>query len=279
MLKGARRACVVVAIAIGVAAVPAVVWADPDYFSGQTECGSDGSGPGCQVGAESGESSPGDGGRPDGGSTTGGDQGEEDGAPAAAETEPNCEEVDSLAQECEAALAQAGLDGGEPAVDPVAVANEARDSLRLPDPGIATSPGADGPVLVQVPVWLWVEEDTWRPESAEAAVPGGSVSVTATPSTAKWSMGDGSTVSCEGPGVPFVVGRDDPAAASPECGHTYTRASVGEADGVYGLGLEVTWEVTWESSDGDGGELDPLVTSADAEVTVVESHGLVERAG
>ncbi|NYE50029.1 hypothetical protein HDA32_005149 [Spinactinospora alkalitolerans] len=134
-------------------------------------------------------------------------------------------------------------------------------------------------MLVQVPVWLWVDEETWRPESARAEVPGGSVSVTAAPRSADWSMGDGEVVSCTGPGMPFVVGRDDPAAPSPECGHTYTRASAGEPGGVYELGLDVTWEVTWESSEGDGGELDPLVTSSSAEFDVVESQGLVEAAG
>ncbi|WP_245929074.1 hypothetical protein [Murinocardiopsis flavida] len=253
-----------------------MAWADPDYFSGQTECGSDGSGPGCQVGAESGERNPGDAGRSGGDPSAGGNPG---GGEAAAEAEPACEEVGAGAQECEAGFDQAGLSGDEPAVDPVEVANNARDSLVLPGPGMATSPGADAPVLVRVPVWLWVDDESWRSESAEAEVPGGSVSVTATPTVADWSMGDGSTVSCEGPGVPFTAGRDDPAAESPECGHTYTRASAGEPQGAYRVGVEVTWEVTWESSEGDGGELEPLVTSASEDLDVVESHGLVEDAG
>nr|WP_246422605.1 hypothetical protein [Nocardiopsis mwathae] len=126
---------------------------------------------------------------------------------------------------------------------------------------------------------MWVDDGTWRPVSAQASVPGGSVSVTAAPRTARWSMGDGTTVTCDGPGVPFDLGRDDPAGESPECGHTYRRASVGASQGVYAVRLAVTWTVTWESSEGGGGELDPLVTSTAAELEVVESQGLVESTG
>jgi len=185
-------------------------------------------------------------------------------------------------QECSTTLADPGAGGdggggaGEPAFDPAALADEARDGLRLPAPGLSSSPGADAPVLVQVPVWLWVDEDAWALESAEAEVPGGSVRVTATPTTASWSMGDGEVVTCDGPGRPYEPGRDDPAGASPECGHTYTRPSTGEPGGRFAVGVEVTWEVVWEASDGTGGALEPLVTAAGADFDVVESQALVE---
>ncbi|MFC4866306.1 hypothetical protein [Streptomonospora arabica] len=251
-------------------------WADPDYFEGNAHCDAFG----CEADAESGQEAPGAapqaGEESGGGSASGGAGG---GSTAPVEAEPNCEEVALGQQECETTLTEADLgDEAVVAEAPIDVADDARDALELPQPGIAASPALGQPVLVQVPVWLWIDEETWSPESAQAEVPGGSVSVTATPTSARWSMGDGTTVTCEGPGVPYVAGRHDPAAASPECGHTYTRASMGEPDGTYDLGVEVTWEVTWESTDG-GGELDPLVTSAAAEVDVVESHGLVEPTG
>ncbi|WP_239648828.1 hypothetical protein [Nocardiopsis chromatogenes] len=165
-----------------------------------------------------------------------------------------------------------GGDDGGPAFDPVALADAARDAMHLPGPGLNTSPGADAPVLVQVPVWLWVDEEVWEPVTAEAEVPGGAVSVTATPTSADWSMGDGEVVTCSGPGRPYAPGRDDPASASPDCGHTYTRASTGD----YTVAVEVTWSVSWEATDGTGGELAPLFTEADTEVDVVESQGLVQ---
>ncbi|WP_460854725.1 hypothetical protein [Nocardiopsis coralliicola] len=181
-------------------------------------------------------------------------------------------------QECTTSVAEAAdpeAGDGEPAFDPAAVADEARDALALPDPGIATSPDQGSPVLVRVPVWLWIDEETWQPETAEAEVPGGSVSVTATPESASWEMGDGAVVECEGPGRAYDPARDDPAASSPECGHTYTTAA---ERGGFPVEVGVVWSVTWEASDGSGGELDPLVTAAGAELGVVESHGLVEHA-
>ncbi|GAB3474678.1 hypothetical protein GCM10027440_05430 [Nocardiopsis coralliicola] len=267
-----------IAIAAAIAmAIPAIAIADPDYFWGEADCGSDGTGPGCGVGAESGEGAPGREGssegapRPDGSasgsaSTSGGAM-----AGTVCSGEGN-------GQECTTSVAEAAdpeAGDGEPAFDPAAVADEARDALALPDPGIATSPDQGSPVLVRVPVWLWIDEETWQPETAEAEVPGGSVSVTATPESASWEMGDGAVVECEGPGRAYDPARDDPAASSPECGHTYTTAA---ERGGFPVEVGVVWSVTWEASDGSGGELDPLVTAAGAELGVVESHGLVEHA-
>ncbi|WP_344971192.1 hypothetical protein [Salinactinospora qingdaonensis] len=184
------------------------------------------------------------------------------------EADPLCSVIGGAAAEAETAEVAA--------VDPAAVADDARDSLRLPPPRLAASPPLDQPVLVRVPMWLWVGEETWRAHSARAAVPGGAVSVTATPVRAHWAMGDGTTVACAGPGVAYNPQVHDPAAASPACGHTYTRASAGQPQGTYALGVEVTWAVSWQSSDGGGGTLDPLVTAAGAEVEVVESQALVE---
>ncbi|GAA4935905.1 hypothetical protein GCM10023224_15870 [Streptomonospora halophila] len=268
-----RRVVLVLLTVSGVTVVPIPsAWADGPEFLGRAECGTHG-GPGCNVSAESGQDAPGS--AAQGGDNSGGGAEPESGGSSQAAAEPNCEQVAPGEQECETTLTEEDLGAEDVIVSAVAVAEDARDAMELPQPEIATSPAAEQPVLVQVPVWLWIDEDTWRPETARAEVPGGAVSVTATPDQARWSMGDDTTLTCDGPGVPYVAGRHDPAAASPECGHTYTRASTAQPGEVYDLGVEVAWEVTWESSEG-GGELDPLVTTAAAEVEVVESHGLVE---
>ena len=41
-------------------------------------------------------------------------------------------------------------------------------------------------------------------------------------------MGDGSTVTCDGPGTPYQA-ETDPKASSPDCGHTYLRSSARES--------------------------------------------------
>ncbi|WP_238580972.1 hypothetical protein [Streptomonospora alba] len=249
-------------------------WADPDYFEGNAHCDASG----CEANAESGQNAPGSAsqGGEDAGDAPGRGAGER--PQGGGEVEADCEEVAPGQQECETTLTEEDLGAEDVIVSPAAVADAARDALELPQPEIATSPALEQPVLVQVPVWLWIDEQAWNPHSAEAEVPGGAVSVTATPDRARWSMGDGATVICEGRGVAYVAGRHDPAAASPECGHTYTRASTTQRGGAYDLGVNVVWEVSWESSEG-GGELDPLVTTAEADAEVVESHGLVEPTG
>ncbi|MDA8370665.1 MAG: hypothetical protein M0026_12490 [Nocardiopsaceae bacterium] len=154
---------------------------------------------------------------------------------------------------------------------------DSADSFELPDPKIGTSPGAEASALVRTPLWLWVEE--MAPETAEAEVPGLSVSLTATPARTRWSMGDGNEVLCTGPGTPFDPERHDPASESPTCGYVYPRASLGQPGGVYTVTADVVWEVTWESSDGTTGQLEQVETTSQIELAVEESQGLVTDAG
>lgn len=141
--------------------------------------------------------------------------------------------------------------------------------LAPPAPQIALSPPAPAPVLVMLPVWLWVEEQTWQPRTATASVPGVSVTAIATPVRVEWSTGDGTTRTCDGPGEPWRVGID-PRAESPVCGHTYPRPSSTEPGGTYQLRASVTWQVSW-SGGGGSGTVDPLTTTASVPVRVVES--------
>ncbi|PSK96171.1 hypothetical protein CLV63_11253 [Murinocardiopsis flavida] len=189
------------------------------------------------------------------------------------ETREATDDVDCSAS---AAGAAEGGGGGEE-VSPEVLAEQARASMRLPEPVMAGSPRLGAEQLVHVPVWLWVERAAWKPVSARAEVTGGSVSVRATPQTARWSLGDGRTVACKGPGTRYVPGRHDPASESPTCGATFTRSSAGEPGGSFDVGVAITWDVEWETSEGRGGALEPLVTSAETGVVVSESAGVVTR--
>jgi len=144
--------------------------------------------------------------------------------------------------------------------------------LRLPDPVIRSSPAPGALQLTQLPVWLWVAAGTWQPQSKTAQVPGESVTATATPVSAAWSMGDGTTVTCKGPGTPY--GGGNPAAASPTCGYTYSQSSAGQPGGAYQVTVTITWDITWTGPGGAGGALAPLQTVAAAEFQVAESQAL-----
>jgi hypothetical protein len=153
---------------------------------------------------------------------------------------------------------------------PAELGRIAASRLVLPRPQVVVNPPASAPQLVMLPTWLWAEAAWWQvPRSASASVPGVTVTATATPLRVVWSMGDGTTVTCQGPGTPYSADVGDPAAASPDCGHTYTRTSAGEPGGVFDVSATVTWQVSW-SGGGASGQAGPLFSTATVPVTVVE---------
>lgn len=160
----------------------------------------------------------------------------------------------------------------EPSITPEQVAMMAKSRLRLPAPSIAMNPA--GEQLVHLPTWLWLREG-WRSTSASASVPGITVIAVAEPTTASWSTGDGTTVTCSGPGTPFTAGHD-PKAASPDCGHTYRRSSSGLPDEVYTAMVTVQWNVRWSGA-GQSGVFPGLTTTASTTLRVAESQALNSR--
>ena len=149
------------------------------------------------------------------------------------------------------------------------IAHQARASLSLDDPVIAMSPDVDTPVLVHVPVWMWIDSDHWQERSATASVPGGSVTVTATPTSVAWHMGEGTLVECEGPGTPYDPITHAPDAVSPDCGQTFSTI------GTVQVSAQISWETQWTSSSGEGGSLPSLTTETSTSVRVIESSGVV----
>jgi hypothetical protein len=97
-------------------------------------------------------------------------------------------------------------------------------------------------------------------------VPGLSVTATATPSRLVLATGDGATVTCTGPGTAWTP-RMDPQAASPSCGHTFTRA------GTVTVTATVTWDIRWAGG-GVTGTVAPLTTTANVTTGVAETGGI-----
>ncbi|WP_018089106.1 MULTISPECIES: hypothetical protein [unclassified Streptomyces] len=142
-----------------------------------------------------------------------------------------------------------------------AVVQRAVERLKLPRPVIRTSPPEDFRQVVRVPTWMWVERGTWAPVTTSAAVDGVEVTATARPRKAVWSMGDGGTVECLGPGTPYSDSYG-PRGSSPDCGYTYQRASLGEPKGAFTVSVRVTWDVEW--SGGGHGTSHPATRYADS---------------
>jgi hypothetical protein len=125
--------------------------------------------------------------------------------------------------------------------------------------------------MVGLQTWLWVDEATWRPFTATASAGGLSATVTATPVGTEWEMGDGTTVTCDGPGTPYT-GDDERT----DCGHVYQVDSAGEPDGVYDAAVTIVWSVTWTASNGEGGDLGAVERTTRFPVDVGQRQAGVE---
>ncbi|MEV6056455.1 ATP/GTP-binding protein [Streptomyces sp. NPDC052107] len=132
-------------------------------------------------------------------------------------------------------------------VDPEQLAREAVDRMLLTGPDIA-SPHAAGRYVVGMPMWLWVRPSptTYGPNTASASLAGVTVTATAKVAQINWQMGDGSRVTCKGPGTPYAdsYGKQD----SPTCGHTYNTTSADQENGKYTVSATATWTVNWQDN-------------------------------
>jgi hypothetical protein len=140
-------------------------------------------------------------------------------------------------------------------VDPVTLVYEAIGQMQLAPPLVKTAPAPGQIGLVNMPVWLWVAktENTWGPIVRSASVPGLTVTVTAEVKAINWSMGDGSTVRCEGPGTPYDESKG--VKGSPTCGHRYVKTSEKLANCKYPVTAVAQWDITWQSTLGDTGQI------------------------
>ncbi|MEW2425751.1 ATP/GTP-binding protein [Streptomyces nigra] len=156
------------------------------------------------------------------------------------------------------------------AVDPAVLAQRAVDSMTLLGPDVA-SPRAAGTYTVGVPMWMWVKQSatTYGPNTASASAGGVTVSATAKVSKIVWEMGDGTSVTCAGPGTPYTSSRG--MARSPDCGHVYSKTSA-SAGGRFAVTATSTWTIDWQGG-GQAGQLTEVrqtdVQAAVGEVQVV----------
>jgi hypothetical protein len=161
-----------------------------------------------------------------------------------------------------------------PALVPSAatLAQIAANRVVLPLPGARTWPPAGSAGLVNLPVWLHV--DNWGVLSASASAGGLTATVEATPVRSEWDMGDG-TVACTDAGSVYdPAARPDPASSS--CAFTYRRSSGVRPDGVFHASVRVVWHLRWFATNGQGGDLGELSGPvAGFDVSIEESQALV----
>jgi hypothetical protein len=165
-----------------------------------------------------------------------------------------------------------------PAAVPTAasLAQVAYKQLKPPQPMLVLSPPSSRPQLVGMPVWLSVPAGSWVPVTATASAGSASVTATATPVSVTWSMGDGSHVTCHGPGTPYPSDASaHPPLSSPTCGYTYLRPSDDAPGQTFPVTATTEWHAVWSGSEHASGSLPDLHTAAGTQVKVGEVQVLV----
>ncbi len=125
---------------------------------------------------------------------------------------------------------------------------------------------------VGVPVWLWTQG--WQPQTATAAAGGISATVTATITKVVWSMGDGNTVTCAGPGTAYNLSMG--WKQSPDCGYLYSRQSADKPGQAFQVAATFYWNVVWTGA--YTGNL-RVTTTSTVPMTVGEYQSLVRVSG
>jgi len=157
-------------------------------------------------------------------------------------------------------------------VNPELVAEQAVSQLGLGSPTIEMAPPDGSPQLVGVATWLWIDPAAWRTLTASATAGPVTVTATASPSKVVWDMGDGNSVTCDGPGTPYSSSDQN---ATTDCSYTWPGA------GNYTVSATVYWSVTWTAAGAPGGGNLGVQAGppADVAVTVTESQAINTSSG
>jgi hypothetical protein len=161
-----------------------------------------------------------------------------------------------------------------------AAAVRAETSIVLPNPIIELNPPEFS--IVNIPTWLSLNPVAWRTFTATATAGSVSARATATPVLVTWSMGDGRTVACKGPGQAFVA-EGSANLPSSNCTYSYTKSSLGEPspdglpnDAAFTITATITWAVSWNAVGVQGGgSLPSLQTQSSIQRRVEQVESVV----
>lgn len=142
--------------------------------------------------------------------------------------------------------------------------------------GITPEPGEGNVGIVGMPVWLWAadpESRTVGPISSSATAGGVTVTATARLHKLTWDMGDGTTLTCNGPGTPYKASYGN--TKSPDCGHSYEQSSSTESGGTFTVTATSDWVITWEGA-GQTGTIRLSGLARSVQISVGEAQVLVQ---
>ena len=161
-----------------------------------------------------------------------------------------------------------------PPVDPLVLRQRAEDRIDPDPPTPATAPMWDAfPAAVNLPTWLWLEDD-WEPQEESETEGFVTVVVQARPVEVTWELGDGVVV-CETGGVAWAPGMADSLS---DCLYTFENSSAGQAGEAYEASATVRWVFHWWLNGVSLGDYDEFTLTtpfaiAVAEIQAIETGG------
>lgn len=170
---------------------------------------------------------------------------------------------------------------GPPPPSPGQLALQAANNLNLVVPSIHTSPntldGHSPDTPVNFLTWLWLGGGL-SPQSVTASAGGVSATTTATPTRqVSFEMGDGGSVSCNGPGTPWSLALDPTGGGTDPSGCAYTYHQSTDGRGPYTVTATVGYTVSWTSNVGQRGTLPGLTARSSAALNVDQIESVITR--
>jgi hypothetical protein len=153
-----------------------------------------------------------------------------------------------------------GSGGG---VDPAALAADLIRNVPVPQIEIGVNPT---PGLVALPSWFWIEGYDGAPITATESLQGVTVDVQITPTSYRWTFGDGATLQTTSRGRAYPTESD--------IRHTYEQSSL-VAGGKFPVKVEMTFSVRYRVDGGAWQSLDPISRSFTAEYPVRQVQSIL----
>lgn len=122
-----------------------------------------------------------------------------------------------------------------------AIASQALGNASLVSPTIVLNPV--GAQVTNFASWLAISPADWHPVTATADDGGVAVTVTATPTAVEWNFGNGSSLSCPGPGAVYDPSKPDDEQST-YCSYTWPAPSFNQPGGTYDVTATIEYQVT-----------------------------------
>lgn len=148
-------------------------------------------------------------------------------------------------------------------VDPASIAAELRDQVLVPDITVGVNPQVG---LVAMPAWFWIEGYDGAPIRTSDTLGGTTVEVEITPTSYRWSFGDGATLTTTSLGQPYPQVSD--------IRHTYEQSSL-SAGGAFPVTVEISFSVRYRVDGGPWQPLDPITRSFTAAYPVQQLQSIL----